>query len=82
MNIVLNMVAQVKSSLLTKQSSSSQVLDDSTDKVTRELVDQKVLEWQDRGVNVTCVRRTNRHGYKAGALKDVSDPCGHGSFMK
>ncbi|GMH38437.1 hypothetical protein BSKO_06321 [Bryopsis sp. KO-2023] len=47
-----------------------QVLDDSTDKMTRELVDDKVLEWRERGVNVVCVRRTNRQGYKAGALKE------------
>ena len=48
-----------------------QVLDDSTDRVTRELVDDKVLEWKERGLNCECVRRTNRQGYKAGALKDV-----------
>eukprot|EP00887_Chlorella_sp_A99_P007190 scaffold2.g7190.t1 len=43
-----------------------QVLDDSTDKITRELV----LEWRERGVNVECLRRTNRQGYKAGAMKE------------
>lgn len=47
-----------------------QVLDDSTDKVTRELVDEKVLEWRERGVAIDCVRRTNRQGYKAGAMKE------------
>lgn len=51
-----------------------QVLDDSTDQKTRDLVDDKCLEWQERGVKCECVRRTNRHGYKAGALKDVC-PC-------
>lgn len=50
-----------------------QVLDDSTDKVTRELVDEKVLEWRERGVNVDCIRRTNRQGYKAGAMKEGMD---------
>lgn len=50
-----------------------QVLDDSTDAMTRELVDDKVLEWRERGVNVVCIRRPNRQGYKAGALKDVSN---------
>jgi len=49
-----------------------QVLDDSTCAATRQLVDEKVLEWRERGVCVTCVRRTNRQGYKAGALKEVS----------
>lgn len=48
-----------------------QVLDDSTCKATRVLVDDKVLEWKERGVNVECIRRTNRQGYKAGALKEV-----------
>jgi hypothetical protein len=49
-----------------------QVLDDSTDQKTRDLVDDKCMEWQERGVRCACVRRTNRKGYKAGALKDVS----------
>ena len=30
-----------------------------------------MLEWRERGVNVECVRRTNRQGYKAGAMKEV-----------
>ena len=50
-----------------------QVLDDSTDKVTRELVDEKVEEWRERGVNVVCLRRQNRQGYKAGAMKEGMD---------
>ena len=32
---------------------------------------RQVLEWRERGVNVECVRRTNRQGYKAGAMKEV-----------
>ena len=48
-----------------------QVLDDSTDKGTRDLVDDKVLEWRERGVEVEVRRRTNRAGYKAGALHEV-----------
>ena len=47
-----------------------QVLDDSTDKATRDLVDDKVAEWRERGVNVYALRRTNRGGYKAGAMKE------------
>jgi beta-mannan synthase len=50
-----------------------QILDDSTDKVTRELVDEKVTEWRERGMNVECMRRTNRQGYKAGAMKEGMD---------
>jgi beta-mannan synthase len=47
------------------------VLDDSTDERTRALVDDKCEEWRERGVDCACVRRTNRHGYKAGALKEA-----------
>jgi hypothetical protein len=55
----------------TSAPASTQVLDDSTDSVTRELVDEKVLEWRERGIVVECLRRTNRQGYKAGAMKEV-----------
>ena len=48
-----------------------QVLDDSTCKVTRQLVDEKAAEWAERGIKCDVVRRTNRQGYKAGALKEV-----------
>lgn len=47
------------------------MLDDSTDRVTRDLVDDKIVEWRERGVNIEVMRRTNRAGYKAGALKEV-----------
>ncbi len=53
------------------------MLDDSTCKVTRQLVDEKAAEWAERGIKCEVVRRTNRQGYKAGALKDVSDPSDH-----
>ena len=53
---------------------TAQVLDDSTCKHTRALVDDAAAEWQERGVRVEVVRRTNRSGYKAGALKDVCAP--------
>lgn len=46
-------------------------MDDSTDKGTRDLVDDKVVEWRERGVEVEVRRRTNRAGYKAGALHEV-----------
>jgi cellulose synthase/poly-beta-1,6-N-acetylglucosamine synthase-like glycosyltransferase len=44
-----------------------QVLDDSTDD-TVELVSQLVTRYQAQGVNIEHIRRTNRKGYKAGAL--------------
>ena len=48
-----------------------QVLDDSTDHITRDLVDNKIVEWLANGVDIEVLRRTNRAGYKAGALKEV-----------
>lgn len=44
-----------------------QVLDDSTD-TTRELVDERVAHWQDRGIDMKAIRRKRRDGFKAGAL--------------
>jgi len=44
-----------------------QVLDDSTDE-TMALVEQRVAHWQQFGVNIQTVQRTDRVGYKAGAL--------------
>jgi len=45
-----------------------QVLDDSTDE-TVELIAQKVVEWQKKGLDVQQIRRTDRKGFKAGALQ-------------
>jgi cellulose synthase/poly-beta-1,6-N-acetylglucosamine synthase-like glycosyltransferase len=44
-----------------------QVLDDSTDE-TREIVARKVAEWRARGVQIELITRSNREGFKAGAL--------------
>lgn len=44
-----------------------QVLDDSNDE-TCAVVDAVVARWQQQGVDISVCRRTNRHGYKAGAL--------------
>ncbi|MCX6137625.1 MAG: glycosyltransferase family 2 protein [Ignavibacteriales bacterium] len=46
-----------------------QVLDDSTDE-TVELVARIVREMQARGHNILHIRRSNRQGFKAGALKE------------
>ena len=40
--------------------------------MTRELVDDKLMEWLERGLDIEVLRRTNRAGYKAGTLKEVS----------
>ncbi|MBU1171921.1 MAG: glycosyltransferase [Proteobacteria bacterium] len=44
-----------------------QVLDDSTDH-TRSIVDERVTHFRDQGVDIRVFRRTNRMGFKAGAL--------------
>jgi cellulose synthase/poly-beta-1,6-N-acetylglucosamine synthase-like glycosyltransferase len=46
-----------------------QVLDDSTDDTT-EIVREKVEELRRQGIDISLVHRTNRSGYKAGALEN------------
>ncbi len=46
-----------------------QVLDDSTDE-TVEISRGKVNEWKEKGINIELVTRTNRVGFKAGALSE------------
>ncbi len=46
-----------------------QVLDDSTDAETRDLVGRICQEVRDGGVNCMLLQRTDRKGYKAGALE-------------
>ncbi len=46
-----------------------QVLDDSTDD-TVEVVADRVAHWQDRGIDIVQIHRTDRTGYKAGALEN------------
>jgi len=45
-----------------------QVLDDSTDE-TVELIRQKVLYWKKKGIQIEQIQRTERTGFKAGALQ-------------
>jgi len=56
-----------------------QVLDDSNDE-TVEKVAAKVLEWQAKGVQIEQIRRTDRKGFKAGALQYGMDFC-KGEFI-
>ena len=46
-----------------------QVLDDSTDD-TDKIVDERLEYWQNKGTNIKVIRRQQRDGYKAGALKN------------
>jgi cellulose synthase/poly-beta-1,6-N-acetylglucosamine synthase-like glycosyltransferase len=45
-----------------------QVLDDSTDE-TRDIVADRVAHWRNEGIDIVHVRRPDRVGYKAGALR-------------
>ncbi|KAL5135354.1 Glucomannan 4-beta-mannosyltransferase 1 [Glycine soja] len=47
-----------------------QVLDDSTNQSLRECVQMECQRWIQKGVNVKYETRTNRNGYKAGAMKE------------
>ncbi|CAF1606186.1 unnamed protein product [Adineta ricciae] len=47
-----------------------QVLDDSTDEIVMAMIDRCAQEWLDRGYRISVVRRKNRHGFKAGNLKN------------
>ena len=48
---------------------SIQVLDDSTDEDTRKLVEHVSAQIRSRGIDCRVLHRTNRQGYKAGALE-------------
>ncbi|MFH0976280.1 MAG: glycosyltransferase family 2 protein [Spirochaetota bacterium] len=56
-----------------------QVLDDSTDD-TPGIVEKRVAYWAVNGVVISVVRRTNREGYKAGALDNGMKTCS-GEFI-
>lgn len=51
-----------------------QVLDDSTDE-TVEIVTRKVAEYKAKGFDIEQIRRTNRKGFKAGALAHGTKIC-------
>ncbi|MCL1077735.1 glycosyltransferase [Parashewanella spongiae] len=49
-----------------------QIVDDSTDDTSR-VIAERVDFFQQQGINIQHVQRTNRHGFKAGALKEAMD---------
>jgi len=49
-----------------------QIVDDSNDD-TCELIAERVKFYQAQGINIEHVQRTNREGFKAGALKEAMD---------
>ncbi|MEO9803120.1 MAG: cellulose synthase family protein [Reichenbachiella sp.] len=56
-----------------------QVLDDSTDE-TVEIIARKVAQYQAEGFDILQIRRTDRKGFKAGALAHGTEIC-RGEFM-
>ena len=56
-----------------------QILDDSTDD-TKEVVAKRIGLWQEQGIDIKHVHRTNRSGYKAGALAEAT-PKARGEFI-
>jgi beta-mannan synthase len=50
-----------------------QILDDSTDDVARQRIEEAVNDWREQGCNVTYRWRSNRQGYKAGAMAEAMD---------
>jgi cellulose synthase/poly-beta-1,6-N-acetylglucosamine synthase-like glycosyltransferase len=47
-----------------------QIVDDSTDE-SIQISQKKVVEWRGKGIDIVYLHRTNRKGYKAGALEDA-----------
>ncbi len=47
-----------------------QILDDSTD-ATSAITDQACADWHSRGIDIHVIRRSDRQGYKAGALQNA-----------
>lgn len=45
------------------------VLDDSSDETSRKIADDEVTKWKARGINIECIRRNDRSGYKSGNLQ-------------
>ncbi len=56
-----------------------QVLDDSTDE-TRDLLETEVERWREAGLDIAHLHRTNREGFKAGAL-EAGLPSARGEFI-
>lgn len=46
-----------------------QVLDDSSDQATKDMIEKECARWANEGINIRYQGRDTREGYKAGALK-------------
>ncbi len=67
--VVGRLIDQVCRIRYPKEALEIQILDDSTDD-TQEIARAKVEEWQEKGVQIVYIHRTNREGFKAGALQE------------
>ncbi|XP_073059079.1 glucomannan 4-beta-mannosyltransferase 2-like isoform X2 [Primulina eburnea] len=50
-----------------------QVLDDSSDQTTKDMIEKECNKWANEGINIRYQSRGTREGYKAGALKHGMD---------
>lgn len=62
-----------------KEKLEIQVLDDSTDE-TSAIISRKVNEWKNKGLDISHIQRTDRSGFKAGALAYATEIC-KGEFI-
>lgn len=69
MYVVERLIDQIAGFDYPKNKLQIQVLDDSTDE-TLEISRNKVEEWQGKGFDIQLLHRTDRSGFKAGALKE------------
>ncbi|MBP9704087.1 MAG: glycosyltransferase [Chitinophagales bacterium] len=67
--VVERLIDSIASFNYPKDKLQIQVLDDSLDE-TVDLVAAKVLEWKNKGLDIQQIRRTDRTGFKAGALQE------------
>ncbi|CAF1641749.1 unnamed protein product, partial [Didymodactylos carnosus] len=58
-----------------------QVLDDSRDKQTMEIINNRVEEWNCRGIQIDIQRRKNHHGFKAGSLQHAFPLCRNAEYI-
>jgi cellulose synthase/poly-beta-1,6-N-acetylglucosamine synthase-like glycosyltransferase len=58
-----------------------QVLDDSTNKQTKIVINNCAKKWYERGVKINVYRRQNRHGFKAGSLNLGMSFLGHVEYV-
>jgi len=69
-NVALRIIDQTIKMQYPADKLQIQVVDDSTDE-TVNVIKERVEYWQANGINIQHVHRTNRIGFKAGALRDA-----------